>query len=178
MIRIPKSVVSFGAVALVACGLTLAIPRAARAVAAALVQVTNTVTTQDTSRQASQLVHLNVELSSDQFEKFSLVTASGPIANYSVPTTASLVITSVDITPSTLSAGLGSTIHLFGGEPSVMLFAFPGQPNLAQLATVHYSYPSGLVIGPAFTPSVQMLANNGASGNDVFVDLFGYLTSN
>jgi len=42
MTRLPKSVVSFGAVALVACGLTLAVPRAAHAVAAVLVQVTNT----------------------------------------------------------------------------------------------------------------------------------------
>jgi hypothetical protein len=178
MIRIPKSVVSFGAVALVAGVLTLAVPRAAHAVAAALVQVTNTVTTQDTSRQASQLVHLNVELSSDQFEKFNLVTLTGPIANYSVPTTASLVITSVDITPAIDSAGISSTVHLFGGEPSVMLFAIPGQPNLAQFATVHYSYPAGIVIGPGLIPSVQMLANNGVSGNDVFVDLVGYLTNN
>ena len=40
--RLPKSVLSFRAVALVACGLTLAVPRAAHAVAAVLVQVTNT----------------------------------------------------------------------------------------------------------------------------------------
>ncbi len=53
---------SFGALALAAGALTLAVPRAAHAVAAALVQVTNTVTTQDTSRQASQLVHLTVQL--------------------------------------------------------------------------------------------------------------------
>jgi len=43
MIRLPKFVVSLGAVALVACGLTLTVPRAAHAFAAALVQVTNTV---------------------------------------------------------------------------------------------------------------------------------------
>ena len=178
MIRIPKSVISFGALALAVGVLTLAVPRAAYAVAAALVQVTNTVTTQDTSRQASQLVHLNVDLSSDQFAKFNLVTATGLIANYSVPTTASLVITGVDITPATDSAGLGSTIDLFGGESRAMLFAIPGQPNLAQFATLHFSYPSGIVIGPGLTPSVQMESNNGASGNDVFVDLFGYLTSN
>ena len=42
MIRIPKSVVSFGAVALVALVATLAFPRAAHGIAAALVQVTNT----------------------------------------------------------------------------------------------------------------------------------------
>jgi hypothetical protein len=42
MIRLPKSVLSFGAVALVAVVATLAVPRAAHGIAAALVQVTNT----------------------------------------------------------------------------------------------------------------------------------------
>lgn len=43
MIRIPKTVVSFGAVALAAGAFTLAVPRAAHSFAAALVQVTNNV---------------------------------------------------------------------------------------------------------------------------------------
>jgi hypothetical protein len=42
MTRLPKSVLSLGAIALVACGLTLTVPRAAHAFASALVQVTNT----------------------------------------------------------------------------------------------------------------------------------------
>ena len=42
MIRLPKAFVSLVAVALIACGLTLAVPRAAHAVAAAMVLVTNT----------------------------------------------------------------------------------------------------------------------------------------
>jgi len=42
MIRLPKSVVSFGAVALVGGALTPAAPRAAHAFVSALVQVTNT----------------------------------------------------------------------------------------------------------------------------------------
>jgi hypothetical protein len=45
MIRIPKFIVSLGAFALAAGALTLAVPRAARAVAAALVQVTNNYST-------------------------------------------------------------------------------------------------------------------------------------
>jgi hypothetical protein len=45
MTRLPKSVLSFGAVALAACVLTLAVPRSAHAVAAALVQVVNTRST-------------------------------------------------------------------------------------------------------------------------------------
>ena len=45
MTRLPKSVLSFGAVALATCVLTLAVPRSAHAVAAALVQVVNTRST-------------------------------------------------------------------------------------------------------------------------------------
>jgi len=45
MTRLPKSVLSFGAAALVACLLTLAAPRAAHAVVATLVQVVNTRST-------------------------------------------------------------------------------------------------------------------------------------
>jgi hypothetical protein len=176
MIRIPKSVVSFGALVLVAGALTLAFPPAAHAVAAALVQVTNTVTTQDTSRQASQLVHLNVDLSSDLVSKFNLVTASGPIANYSVPTTASLVITSVDITPALDNTSASFTLHFGGGSSNAMNWAIPGQPSLVQFATIQFTYPSGIVIAPGFTPNIQMETNG--SGNDVFIDMFGYLTNN
>ena len=175
MIRIHKSVASFGAVVLVAGFVTLAVPRAAHAVAAALVQVTNTVTTQDASKQASQLIHLNVQLTSDEFAKFNLVTASGPIANYSVPTNASLVITALNVTPAVDNTSASFTLHLGGGS-NAMNWAIPGQPNLAQFATTQFNYPSGIVIGPGFPPSIQMESNG--SGNDVFVDLFGYLTSN
>jgi hypothetical protein len=175
MIRIPKSVVSFGALVLAAGALTLAVPPAAHAVAAALVQVTNTVTTQDSSKQASQLVHLNVQLSSDEITKFNLVTASGPIANYSVPTTASLVITTVDITPALDNTSASFTLH-FGGGSNAMNWAIPGQPSLAQFSTIQFAYPSGIVIAPGFPPAIQMESNG--SGNDVFVDMFGYLTNN
>jgi hypothetical protein len=164
MIRILKFVVSFGALALAAGVLTLAVPQAAHAVAAALVQVTNTVTTQDTSRQASQLVHLNVELLSDKPATFNLITPTGPIANYSVPTTASLVINTLDITPAINSAGLSFTLRIAGGANS-MIFDIPGQPNLAQFATTHFTYPSGIVLGPGLIPSIQ-LELNGSSGNN------------
>jgi hypothetical protein len=176
MIRIPKSVVSLGALVLAAGALTLAVPRAVHAVAAALVQVTNTVTTQDTFKQASQLVHLNVKLSSDFPTQFNLVTATGPIANYSVPTAASLVINTIDITPAIDSAGASFAVHLAGGV-NLMNLEIPSQPSLAQLGTVQFSYPSGIVFAPGSVPSIQVEPNTG-SGNDAFVDLFGYLTNN
>jgi len=175
MTRISKSVVSFGTSILAAGVLTLAIPRAAHAVAAALVQVTNTVTTQDAFKQASQLVHLNVEATSDVPIPFNLVTqTNGAIGPYSVPATSSLVITTVDVTPAG-SPGVGSTVHLYGAS-NAMLWAIPGPPSLAQFATVHFSYPSGIVLAPGSLPTVQVESNG--SGNQVVIDLFGYLTSN
>ncbi len=105
-----------------------------------------------------------------------MVTASGPIATYSVPTTASLVINTVDITPAIDSAGLSFTLHL-AGSTNAMNWEIPGSLNLAQFETVHFSYPSGIVIGPGLNPGVQM-EPNGSGKNDIFVDLFGYLTNN
>ena len=62
MFRVPRSVLSFGAAAVGIAALMLAVPRAAHAVAAALVEVVNTTAnpaiTQDTSKQASQIVTL------------------------------------------------------------------------------------------------------------------------
>src|ERR1700722_9668466 len=138
MIRIPKLILSFGAFALAAGVLTLAVPRTAHALAAAMVQVANTpaspANTQDISKQASQLVHLNVQVTSQFPIPFNLVTqTNGAIGPYSVPTTSSLVITTVDVTPAG-SPGVGSTVHLFGAS-TAMLWAIPGPPSLAQFAT-------------------------------------------
>jgi len=66
MIRIPKSIFSFGALFLAVGVLTLAVPRAAHAVAAALVQVNNTTAnaaiTQNVPSQAARLVFLSANL--------------------------------------------------------------------------------------------------------------------
>jgi hypothetical protein len=175
MVRFPKSVVSVGALVLAAGALILAVPPTAHAVVAALVQVTNTVTTQDTSKQAGQLIHLQIGLSSDVVSKFNLVTASGENPNYSVPTTASLVINTVSITPAIDNTSSSFTLHFEAGSQT-MNWAIPGQPSLAQFATMQFNYPSGIVIGPGFSPNIQMETNG--SGNDIIVDMFGYLTNN
>jgi hypothetical protein len=172
MIRLPKSILSFGAVALLAGVITLAVPRAAHAVAAALVQVTNTVSTQDTYRQANQLFHLTGDVSSDTPVALSLVIPT------TLPTASSLVITAIDIAPQGGSAN-GYTVIVFG-PGNGMSWSLPAQPNSAQLSTVHFSYPSGIVMAPGAAPSLQVESSTGGGsfGTSVKVDLFGYFTNN
>jgi hypothetical protein len=106
MIRVPKSILSFGAVGLVTTVVMLAVPRAAHAVAAALVQVNNTAAnpalTQDVTLQSAQIVHLGTQ--GAVLPNFSSVigvySTSGSFTNgYSTPANATLVITGIDITP-------------------------------------------------------------------------------
>jgi hypothetical protein len=102
MIRLSKSVISFGAVALVACVATLAVPRAAAAVAAKLVQVTNTAAnpaiTQSARNLASQLVQLTSSPPPQGVTTFVNAFSNQNVAYY-VPAGQSLVVTAVDITP-------------------------------------------------------------------------------
>src|ERR1700722_4472252 len=106
MTRLRKAVLHFGAAALGIGALTLVVPRAAHAVAAALVQVTNTAanpaTTQDTSKSASQLVTLGggrVIFNSDGAVQLGQALPGLPESptGYSVPLGTNLVITGVDV---------------------------------------------------------------------------------
>jgi hypothetical protein len=82
-----KSVLSFGAAVFAVGALLLAVPRTAHAVAAILVQVTNTAVnaaiTQSVPSQAAQLVNLEGNTSGGSFSPFisasgSIITVIGP----------------------------------------------------------------------------------------------------
>ena len=62
MYRLPKTVSTYGAAAIVAAALLFAGPRAAHAIAAALVQVTNTPANPAVSQDISKLASQNVLL--------------------------------------------------------------------------------------------------------------------
>jgi hypothetical protein len=152
MIRLPKSVVSFGAVALVAGVLALAVPRAAHAVAAAMVLVTNTAAnpaiTQSVPSQAAQLVRLFAIISplDAAGASFGALTAGQQSSSqYSVPNNQFLVITAIDVTP----AG-GCTSGAFGFK----LFGLGTLPVWTASApfTGHFEYPSGIVLPPGGRP--------------------------
>jgi hypothetical protein len=181
MIRLPKSAVSFGAVALVACAATLAVPRAAHAVAAALVQVTNTTAnpavTQTVPTQASQLIQLSPgffdPLVAGQLENFTTVPvgAINSPGEYSIPAGQSLVITAVDFLPVTTCTGT-SSINLSSGGNSSLTWV------LSNSTSTHFEYPSGMVFGPGSLLKDNWNPSNLPSCdlNAQVVNLFGYLT--
>src|SRR5262249_548116 len=113
---------SFLALALAVAVLTLAVPRAAHAVVATLAPVTNTVSnpaiTSDVSKQSGQLVHLVVGTnSSGARTNFGAVsTTGGPLTlPYTIPANQNLVITDVDLIPTSLCAGTVTTVNIGNG---------------------------------------------------------------
>jgi hypothetical protein len=182
MIRPPKSVASFGALALAAGVLALAIPRAAHAVAVALVQVTNTAASpaiaQSPNSQAAQLVELFaiVDPSNASGQVFGAVQAGHQISSqYSVPNSQSLVITAVDVTPPGNCASGSFGVKLSSG--GILPIWTASAPN-----TGHFEYPSGIVFPPGAVPSIQGTFTNNIGGpfcNEAMtVELYGYLTFN
>jgi hypothetical protein len=174
MTRLSKSILSFASVALAAGGLTLVVPRAAHAVAAAvLVQVLNTsanpAITQSAPSQAAQLINLEGNTSGPVFSTFVFVSGGvvvgiGTPPSYSVPANQSLVITDVDIQPS-CSAPVEIVI---GPENESMAWSVSG-PN-----TTHFEYHSGTVFPAGSTPHVA----GSSPACPVDVRLHGYLTLN
>lgn len=171
MIRLPKSVISFGTLALAAGVLTLAVPRAAHAVAAALVQVTNTpanpAVTQDTSKRAGQLVQLFCEASVGNFSSCGVFTnLVTPLTQYTVPAGQNLVITSVDLYG--YAGGTGdSEVELRDTVQQVRyhLWLISGWNSL------QFQYPSGIVLPSGTMPSI-------AASRGAVVHMNGYLTNN
>jgi hypothetical protein len=175
MIRLSKSVISFGAVALVACVATLAVPRAAAAVAAKLVQVTNTAAnpaiTQSARNLASQLVHLTSSPPPQGVTTFVNAFSNQNVAYY-VPAGQSLVVTAVDITPPPGCTSQPSPFELIdsGGLPTLIGRCPP-------LNTGHFECPSGIVFAAGSRPEILFGAGTCTNGAAALVNLFGYLTS-
>jgi hypothetical protein len=134
---------------LVAVGvLTLAVPRAAPAVAAALVQITDTAAiTQAVGEQASQLIQLNCVATTCTLAG-NLLVISRP---YTVPADKSLVITAVDL----LSINTATPIEPCRSDHPVGVSGAGSLPIgfdqyltweiLAGSPTLHFVYPSGIV---------------------------------
>lgn len=138
MIRLPKSVLSFGAVALVASGLMLAVPRAAHAVAAALVQVTNT--------SASPVPIQDVDVPGRHpYQQTCSSTNSESCTLPAVPVNAELVIQTVSVlSVQSNVAPLGELVTTGGGQLAESFFtlvpAQSGQYSATQ-ALIQYADP-------------------------------------
>jgi hypothetical protein len=198
MIRLPKFLLPVGVI-LVLGAFILTAPRTVHAVAAALVEVTNTssnpVVTQTTGAQATNMVHLhctfNMYLQSSPCFQVSTnggLIIQGPGNPYTVPNANYLVITAADVTPQ--AGGTASCPGFF--DAVIGTFNFTGILNLVTSnspITTHFTYPppSGIVIAPGtgvtavgaiFNPTTGQFAGScSESANDV-VNLYGYLTTN
>ena len=185
MIRIPKSVLTLGSVVLAAGALTLAVPRAAHAIAATLVLVTNTTAnpaiTESVSKQAAQLVTLNTNLQPfSSSGLFQIGPGLNAVTAYTVPAGQSLVITGVDLLPGSFrGCATGQFIFVLSGNSPVtnQIVWEVTAPNIG-----HFEYPSGIVFGPGSSPAIDLSFTSPSSGTCVNdsanVNLFGYLTSN
>jgi hypothetical protein len=162
--------------------LALATPRAAHALAAALVQVGNTTASpaiaQSPNSQAAQLVELFaiVDASDASGQGFAAVQAGHQVSSqYSVPNSQSLVITAVDVTPPGNCASGSFGVKLSSG--GILPIWTASAPN-----TGHFEYPSGIVFPQGVVPSIEVTFTNNIGGpfcNEAMtVELYGYLTYN
>lgn len=181
MKQLRKFSFSLGGFIIAAGTLMLTAPRAAHALAAALVQITNTAAnpaiTQNIGQPASQMVHLYCDLSGciAYAPDGSRLETNGV---YTVPSNSNFVITSADIA-SYLSAIHGNevcsketTVTLNGAPPSG--YETWAWALAANAGTAHFTYPSGFALGPT-TRIVGMNTNNTCP---VTGDFYGYLTAN
>jgi|SRR5580704_908387 hypothetical protein len=194
MFRISKSTLSWGGVAIAAILFTLAVPRAAHAVAAALVQVTNTasspVISQGIGNQAAQIVE--IECGDQPFSDVPTngcwaVPASGfgagqgpvPGSTYYVPSGETLVVTSVDI-----FSGIGAGSPCMSSAFANLITTQPINPSFhlvrkswivpSAAGTAHYTYPSGILFSPETTLTSL---SNGTTTCTLAIDMHGYLTA-
>jgi hypothetical protein len=165
----------------VVTALALVTPRAAHAVAAALVQVSNTTEnpaiTQSVPSQASRLVLLSTSLLQNT-SSYLYSFGAGPLglSSYTVPAGQSLVITAVDITPSEPCATGWSNYILFGNNSVAASMMW----TLSAPSTGHYTYPSGIVFAAGSLPQINFSAASTPAGvcPGTQVNLLGYLTYN
>ena len=180
--RASRSVMAVGGVVLAAGLIGFTNPKTVHAVAAALVQVTNTpsnpVVTQGIGQQAAQLVQLTCNITTNADARG---VGSGPchgLPTGTVPSNQSLVVTAVDISLTNL---LGSC-EIGGAYPEDL--QVDGSSTIAYTwtltfsgptfgPTAHFTYPSGIV----FPPNSMLVASE-ISGCQANFELTGYLTNN
>jgi hypothetical protein len=183
--------------------LMLGVPRAAHAVAAALVQVTNTasnpVISQSIGNQAAQIVEIEcgvvpgsaIDLPGGAYNLgCAAVPATGFIGSlppqfsqYTVPAGETLVATSLDILSgsaagspcmSSAFAQLVTEVPVSGGLGTLQSSARESWIVPSGAGTVHYTYPSGILFSPG---TILSFAQNLGSACTVTIDLHGYLTA-
>ncbi len=172
-----RQTVSYGAAALAAGALILAVPRAAHAIAATLVQVTNTAAgpavAQDVSKLASQQVTLVAPgLSPNINEYLAQMDVHGAISSgsFTVPAGQSLIVTSIDITPGAPGSGTNG-ISIWNTIPGYILESYV----VTNSVTTTLQFSNGIV----FPAGESLIVGNAISSSGyVNATVRGYLTSN
>jgi hypothetical protein len=191
MIRLSKTVLATGGVILGAVLLTAAAPRTVHAIAAALVEVTNTasnpVVTQSIGQQAAQSVYLSCYPASGSGNGTCYSVSNGVQSGtpYVVPANESLAVTAVDVYTyvadhevalgyPACNAGREDAIFVNGGG-AILIWEI-----VDDTSPTHFTYPSGVVFGPSSTlsPSSRHYSPglDGQCGSDTIL-VYGYLTA-
>ena len=182
---VPRTAVAVGGVVVAAALIGFTNPKAVHAVTAALVQVTNTATnpvvTQGVGQQAGNSIHLFCSVVMDETTRpcFQVLPDGSSNTGYTVPAGETLVITSISLTPNNI-VNCGSDYSIEIGTPT-RVGAYTNIVTSSSLLTNHFTYPSGLVIGPGVTPTLtgfietsdEALRCNGFDS----VEIFGYQTA-
>jgi hypothetical protein len=166
-----------GCAAAFAVALTLAVPREVHAIAAALVQVTNTTAnpavTEDISKQASQIVHLTTlnkaNVPNNEMTQLVQYIPGGTFGPpYVVPAGQNLVITSIEA--SVFTAG-DNYLNLYDNK-TIGQREYWSLPNVG---LTQLTFPSGFVY-PAGSSVYVYIGGQGTT--QMAVDVHGYLTAN
>ena len=175
MNRLTKRMLQAAGVCAVVGMLTVAAPKAAHAITAALVQVVNTAANPAVTADVSRIVSQNLMLLN--FSGFApgvsgslyQQNADGSVVGtpFTVPAGQNFVMTSLDVWLAN-SSGF-SKIDLLGNTPRESFVVNSSQ------GTVQYQFPSGIVFGPNSSLSIL---NGSESCCNAAVTAHGYLTSN
>jgi hypothetical protein len=174
--------------------LMLGVPRAAHAVAAALVQVTNTasspVISQSIGNQAAQIVE--IECGVVPGSTYNLGCASVPATGftsslppqfspYVVPAGETLVVTSLDILSGSAAGSpcMSSAFAQLETNVPISPGTFYSSSRESWIVpsgagTVHYVYPSGILFSPG--TNIESFTNATTSCT-LMIDMHGYLTA-
>jgi hypothetical protein len=183
MLRLSKSTLAVALLIVVSLFL-FATPRTVHAVAAALVQITNTasnpVVTQSVGQQAAQLIHLQCGFNENGACTLFGISFS-PSEQYLIPANQSLVITAVDIMPVQIyyspQCNLNHIHVLNASNSTAGVFA---QTWIVGSQSLHFTYPSGITFSSGVTITSRTNYYNvpsscfSATPSDQ-MDLYGYL---
>jgi hypothetical protein len=171
--------------------ITVMNPKTVHAVAAALVEVTNTasnpVVTQSVGQQAGQTIHLvcNAGASSSSGSCYSYVNGVQSSTPYAVPDNQSVVITAVDVYTfeANFETANGYPQCNAGREDALLMNGFEAAAvwEIANSSSpTHFTYPSGVAFPPSSTLVPTFKHYNSAldstCGEDQLI-LYGYLTA-